>query len=57
MFNEDVIELKKFMDDPQIVPDNKEELLRRNIAHMIMAAQMDSAYREEVEDYIASVEE
>ena len=56
MFNEDVKELKKFLDDENTPERNKEEILRRNIAYMIIAAQADSAYREEVDDYISSVE-
>lgn len=56
MFNEDVKELNGFLNDPKICDANKEEILRRNIAYMIMAAQDDKLYREEVLDYLSSVE-
>jgi len=56
MFDSDVKELKSFLDDGKTLESNKEEILRRNIAHMIVAAQMNRDYMSEVEDYISSVE-
>ena len=56
MFDSDVRELKTFLDDDKFPDRNKEEMLRRNIAYMIVAAQRDRVYMSEVEEYIASVE-
>jgi hypothetical protein len=56
MFNQDIIRLSNEIKTGKISDNNLEEVIRREIAHVVMSALMDSHYREEVEEYVASVE-
>lgn len=56
MFNEDIVQLSEEILSGKIPDSNMEEVIRRGIAYIVMNAIMDSAYREEVDLYIQSVE-
>lgn len=56
MFNEDIKSLSDEVKNGQIPENNLEEVIRRNVAYIALAATLDDDYRKEVEEYIASIE-